>query len=64
MSQACRPPLEIRFGRTAGNTFLIGRLLGAGAVIFGKTNVPCMLADAQSYNEIYVDRRLPREPLV
>ncbi len=29
------------------------RLKGAGAVIFGKTNVPLMLADWQSYNEIY-----------
>ncbi len=37
----------------AGNAFLIDRLLQAGAVVFGKTNVPYMLADAQSYNEIY-----------
>jgi len=37
----------------AGNAFLIDRLIEAGAVIFGKTNVPYMLADAQSYNEIY-----------
>ena len=29
------------------------RLQGAGAVIFGKTNVPIHLADFQSYNEIY-----------
>ena len=29
------------------------RLTGAGAVIYGKTNVPYMLADWQSYNEIY-----------
>jgi amidase len=29
------------------------RLTGAGAVIYGKTNVPLMLADWQSYNEIY-----------
>jgi amidase len=37
----------------AGNAFLIDRLLEAGAVIYGKTNVPYMLADAQSYNDIY-----------
>lgn len=37
----------------AADAFLIERLLAAGAVIFGKTNVPYMLADAQSYNEIY-----------
>ncbi|MBO0736853.1 MAG: amidase [Alphaproteobacteria bacterium] len=37
----------------AGNAFLIDRLLQAGAIVFGKTNVPYMLADAQSYNDIY-----------
>ena len=31
----------------------ISRLRSAGAIIFGKTNVPLMLADFQSYNEIY-----------
>ena len=29
------------------------RLTDAGAVIYGKTNVPLMLADWQSYNEVY-----------
>ena len=37
----------------AENAFLIDRLLEAGAVVFGKTNVPYMLGDAQSYNDIY-----------
>ena len=31
----------------------ISRLRDAGAVIFGKTNVPYMLSDFQSYNDIY-----------
>ncbi len=31
----------------------VQRLLTAGAVIYGKTNVPLMLADWQSFNEIY-----------
>ena len=31
----------------------VRRLKGAGAVIFGKTNVPLRLADFQSYNDIY-----------
>lgn len=31
----------------------ITRLTDAGAVIYGKTNVPLMLADWQSYNDIY-----------
>ena len=37
----------------AGNAFLIDQLLHAGAIVFGKTNVPYMLADAQSFNDIY-----------
>jgi amidase len=31
----------------------ITRLTAAGAIIYGKTNVPLMLADWQSYNSIY-----------
>jgi amidase len=37
----------------AANAVLIDRLEQAGAVIFGKTNVPYMLQDSQSYNDIY-----------
>jgi amidase len=46
----------------AGNAFLIDRLLQAGAVVFGKTNVPYMLADAQSYNDIYGTTKNPWDP--
>jgi amidase len=35
------------------NAVAVDRLLGAGAVLFGKTNVPLYLADWQSYNAIY-----------
>ncbi len=31
----------------------VARLLDAGAVIFGKTNVPVLLADWQTFNDIY-----------
>ncbi len=31
----------------------VKRLKDAGVVVFGKTNVPLMLADFQSYNEVY-----------
>jgi amidase len=31
----------------------IQRLIDAGAIVFGKTNVPLDLADFQSYNEVY-----------
>lgn len=37
----------------AKDALAVTRLKGAGAVIFGKTNVPLMLSDFQSYNEIY-----------
>ena len=36
-----------------GNAVVVDRLLQAGAIIFGKTNVPFMLMDSQSYNDIY-----------
>ena len=35
------------------NAVAVDRLLRAGAVLFGKTNVPVMLADWQTFNEIY-----------
>src|SRR5438445_10880968 len=35
------------------NAVGVDRLLGAGAVLFGKTNVPLFLADWQSFNAIY-----------
>ena len=35
------------------NALAVDRLLGAGVVLFGKTNVPLYLADYQSYNAIY-----------
>jgi amidase len=45
-----------------GNAFLIERLLQAGAIIFGKTNVLYTLADAQSYNDIYGTTNNPWNP--
>jgi amidase len=35
------------------NALAVDRVLQAGVVIFGKTNVPLNLADWQSYNEVY-----------
>jgi amidase len=37
----------------ADNAVVVERLLAAGAVIYGKTNVPYMLMDSQSYNDVY-----------
>ncbi|MQY18372.1 amidase [Nocardia macrotermitis] len=39
--------------RPADDAVQVARVEAAGAVILGKTNVPFMLGDIQSYNEIY-----------
>src|SRR5258708_34207979 len=39
--------------RPKGNAVVIDRILRTGAIIAGKTNVPVMLADLQSYNPLY-----------
>jgi amidase len=44
---------EFRNNIAKSNAVLVDRLLGAGAVIFGKTNVPPGLMDGQANNEIY-----------
>ena len=36
-----------------GNALAVDRLQGAGAVVFGKTNVPRMLGEWQSFNDVY-----------
>jgi amidase len=37
----------------AKNALAVERLMGAGAVVFGKSNVPTLLADWQTFNPIY-----------
>jgi amidase len=44
---------ELRNTKAPGNALAVERMLGAGAVVFGKTNVPVLLADGQAYNPIY-----------
>jgi amidase len=44
---------ELKDSRAARNALAVDRLLAAGVVLFGKTNVPLMLADYQSYNAVY-----------
>lgn len=41
------------------NAVMVERMLAAGAVLFGKTNVPLMLRDSQTYNEVYGTTRNP-----
>jgi amidase len=40
---------------------VVQRLINAGAVLLGKTNVPIYLRDWQSYNDIYGTTRNPRD---
>ncbi len=47
----CLPAMENL--RASEDTIAIGRLKSAGAIVLGKTNVPFMLADWQSTNQIY-----------
>ena len=44
---------ELKDNRPKRNALAVERLLAAGVTLFGKTNVPLMLADWQSYNDIY-----------
>ena len=44
---------ELKDNRPKRNALAVDRLLKAGVVLFGKTNVPVWLADWQSYNDIY-----------
>jgi amidase len=44
------------------NAVVVDRLLGQGAVLFGKTNVPTLLADWQTYNPIYGTTNNPWDP--
>ena len=44
---------ELRENHPSEDSAVVERLVAAGAVLFGKTNVPLMLFDWQSYNDIY-----------
>jgi amidase len=44
---------QFRDNIATSNAVVVERLTGAGAIIYGKTNVPYLLMDSQSYNDIY-----------
>ncbi len=44
---------KLKDNLTGTSALTVDRLEKAGVILFGKTNVPLMLADWQSYNEIY-----------
>ena len=52
MPTSCGAP-ELREHRAVVNAPAVQRLLDAGAVVFGKTNLPIYAGDFQSYNEVY-----------
>jgi amidase len=53
---------ELRDNHPPRNALAVDRLLAAGVVLFGKTNVPIYLADYQSYNTIYGTTNNPWDP--
>lgn len=44
------------------HAFAVDKLLGAGAIVFGKTNVPRYASDIQSYNAVYGTTNNPWDP--
>ena len=52
MPTTCGAP-ELRTHRAARNAPAAQRLIDAGAVVFGKTNLPIYAGDFQSYNDVY-----------
>src|SRR5690606_17544688 len=45
--------IKLRHYQPKQNAVAVQRLIDAGAIIIGKTNVPVFAADLQSYNDIY-----------
>lgn len=54
------PPLKNYIGQSTSP--LVQRLLDAGAVILGKTNVPQLLADSQTFGPLYPTANNPFDP--
>ncbi len=50
---------QLRTHRPTQPAVAVRRLQEAGAIVFAKTNVPCMASDIQSYNAIYGTTRNP-----
>jgi amidase len=44
------------------NAVAVQRLIDAGAIVFGKTNVPAYCADVQTYNKLFGTTRNPHDP--
>jgi amidase len=48
--------------RPGGNAAAVQRLLDAGAIVFGKTNVPLYASDVQTFNPLHGTTRSPWDP--
>lgn len=55
-------PAYVRRAPTCRDAALVAKMRAAGAVIWGKTNVPLMLGDFQSYNAVYGTTNNPHDP--
>ena len=53
---------ELARHMAARNATAVQRLVDAGAVVFGKTNLPLMAGDMQSYNDVYGTTHNPWDP--
>jgi len=56
-----RGDIQYKDWQPDADALVITRLKAAGAIIIGKTNVPLMLKDWQTYNEIYGTTNNPRD---
>ena len=54
--------LQSYLGRAAGDASAVGRARTEGSVIWGKTNVPVLAGDWQSYNTLYGTTNNPWDP--
>jgi len=52
----------LKDNKVTTNALVTQRMLNAGVTLFGKTNVPLMLADFQSYNDVYGTTNNPWDP--
>jgi amidase len=62
VGMAASSGLEAMRRRQAEDATAVARARGAGAVIWGKTNVPIMAADWQSFNGLYGQTNNPWDP--
>ena len=44
---------DLRNYQPTRNAFVVQKLIDAGAIVFGKTNLPLFAMDVQSYNDVY-----------